>query len=148
MVECLKASGARRIAMSDSRLLDELHVADSLAAAGLSLKTWDQITLDEMYDFDAAVTDVTWAVAETGSLVISTHGGNGRALSLTPKIHVAIVRTEQILPDLVDLFEKLGSRSPRDYTVIISGPSKTADIEMNVVTGVHGPNVVQIYVID
>jgi L-lactate dehydrogenase complex protein LldG len=61
--------------------------------------------------------------------------------------HVAIVEPRQILPDLLDLFERVADEPDRSNLILISGPSKTADIEMNVVTGVHGPNVVQTFVL-
>ena len=97
---------------------------------------------------DCGITDVEYAIAETGSLVIRPHAGNGRGLSLVPMIHVAIVEPKNILPDLADLMEKLAEKErSRANVILIAGPSKTADIEMNVVTGVHGPNVVQVLVV-
>ena len=90
---------------------------------------------------------MTYAVAAPGTLVIVTDANNGRGLSLVPMTHIAIVEPKNLLPDLVDLFERLGSNYPGRHAVMISGPSKTADIEMNVVTGVHGPNIVKAFVI-
>ena len=55
----------------------------------------------------AYLTDVDYAVAETGSLVIKTNAAHGRGLSLVPMFHVAVVEANQILPDMVDLFERL-----------------------------------------
>jgi len=68
-------------------------------------------------------------------------------MSLVPMFHVAIVEASQILPDMVDLFDRLSRDPDRSNWILISGPSKTADIEMNVVTGVHGPNVVHTFIV-
>ena len=107
------------------------------------------MTLDVLYDdFDCAVTDVQYAVAETASLVIKPSPAHGRGLSLVPLYHVAVLEPKQILPDLVDLFQKLAEEGAGSNVIMISGPSKTADIEMNVVTGVHGPNVVQVFLLN
>ena len=111
------------------------------------MTSWNDLTLDRMYDFDCAVTDVDYAVAESGTLVIKPTARQGRSMSLVPMFHVAFVEVSQILPDMVDLFEKLSREADRSNYILISGPSKTADIEMNVVTGVHGPNVVRIVVV-
>jgi L-lactate dehydrogenase complex protein LldG len=137
----------RRIALADSPLLARLKLRDALSSAGLTVKNWSELTLDELYDYDCAVTNVDYAVAETASLVIKPTRAHGRGLSLVPMYHVAVVERRQILPDLVDLFAELALDPDRSNVILISGPSKTADIEMNVVTGVHGPNVVNAFVL-
>jgi L-lactate dehydrogenase complex protein LldG len=100
-----------------------------------------------MYDFDAAVTDVDYAVAETGTLVIRPTPRQGRSMSLVPMYHIAFIEPHQFLPDMLDLFASLAADPDRGNVILISGPSKTADIEMNVVTGVHGPNVVNAFLV-
>jgi L-lactate utilization protein LutC len=59
----LKAKGCDRVALPNSPLLNQLGLLESLRAAGLDARRWDQITLDELYDFDAGITDVYAAVA-------------------------------------------------------------------------------------
>ena len=105
------------------------------------------MTADEAYDFDAGVTEVDYAVAETGTLVIRHRPEHGRLLSLVPFVHVAVVEPKKLLPDLIDLFEVLAKEGSGSGVTMISGPSKTADIEMNTVTGVHGPNVVKAFLL-
>jgi L-lactate dehydrogenase complex protein LldG len=105
------------------------------------------MTLDELYDFDCSVTDVYCAVAETGSLVMRASAGHGRALSLVPPIHIAVLEPRNFVPDLVDLFEKLSREGTGSAVSIVTGPSKTSDIEMNLVIGVHGPCKVQLFVL-
>lgn len=89
------------------------------------------------------VTGVDYAIAETGSCVLLARKGVSRLVSLTPPAYVAVVERGQVLPSLDELFtlrrhdsltEGLGS-----YMNIISGPSRSADIEQTLVTGVHGP---------
>jgi L-lactate utilization protein LutC len=147
IVAFLQSQNVRRLMLSDGGLLAKLDLPQSLRQAGFDLKLWSEMSLDEAYDLDAAVTDVWRAVAETGSLVVRASPQHGRALSLVPFIHVAVVEPRNLLPDLLDLFELLAREGPGSATTLITGPSKTADIEMNVVTGVHGPNVVHAFVL-
>ena len=98
------------------------------------------------------LTGVDYAIAETGSCVIIPRIGVSRLVSLLPPIHVAIVQGEQIVPDLDGLF--LLRR--RDFLQgnfgthmnIITGPSRSADIEYTIVTGVHGPAEVHVILIE
>jgi L-lactate dehydrogenase complex protein LldG len=149
LVKFIAAHPIKKVALSVSPLLERLKLREALQAspARLTVKTWDELTLGELYDYDAAVTDVAYAVAESASLVIKPKRAHGRGLSLVPMYHIAIVEERQILPDLVDLFRELALDSDRSNVILISGPSKTADIEMNVVTGVHGPNVVNAFMV-
>ena len=147
VVAFLKSKGATRIALPNSPVLERLGVLAALRGAGFEARTWDQMTLDELYDYDASVTDVLWAIAETGSLVIKSSAAHGRAISLVPIVHVAIVDAGNCVPDLLDLMEILGKEGVGNNVTIISGPSKTADIEGALVTGVHGPGEVQVYIL-
>ena len=90
------------------------------------------------------ITGVSAALAGTGSLVLESGGGRYRATSLLPDLHIALLRPEQILPDLetwADSQRETGFRAFTDAsnTIIISGPSKTADIGHQLVKGAHGP---------
>lgn len=147
LVEFLRANGCRKIALPVSKLLEALDVVKQLKAAGFDARRWDEMTLDELYDYDCGVTDVTYAVAETGSLVIRGSADHGRALSLVPPIHVAILEPKNFLPDLIDLFERLAKDGDFTSVTMITGPSKTSDIEMNLVVGVHGPCKVQLFIL-
>lgn len=148
LVEHLHEKHCRRIALPVSPLLERLNVKRDLTAAGFEAKTWDEISLDQLYDFDAGVTDVYATVAEIGGLVVRSSPQHGRALSLVPMVHVAIVERKDFVPDLIDLFGNMTQGERPAGTVIITGPSKTADIEMNLVTGVHGPGFVKVFILD
>jgi L-lactate dehydrogenase complex protein LldG len=148
LVAFLRGHPIKRVAISVSPLLERLGIHDALRQGGFDVKRWDEISLDAMYDFDCAVTDVDCAVAENATLVIKPSAKQGRSMSLTPMFHVAIVDPAQIMPDLIDLFDRMGRDPDRTNSILITGPSKTADIEMNVVTGVHGPNVVSVFLLE
>jgi L-lactate dehydrogenase complex protein LldG len=100
---------------------------------------------------EIGITGVTRAVAETGSLLMAHGPGNERTASLAPPVHIAVVPRSRIVPDLFDIFEGPGALTPATLpsnATFISGPSKTGDIEMKLVTGVHGPGKFHIVVID
>lgn len=139
LIDLLKAHGCRKVALPASAFLDKLGVVEGLAANGFDARRWTDMTLDEAYDLDAGITDVYAAVAEVGALVLRSTPEHGKAISLVPPLHVAILQPKDFVPDLVDLMEKLGRDGLASATVIITGPSKTADIEMSLVVGVHGP---------
>jgi L-lactate utilization protein LutC len=133
--------------LSDTPLLKKLKVIDFLKKKKIAARWWKDMTADEAYDIDAGITEADYAVAETGTLVIRHRPEHGRLLSLVPFVHVAIVEPKIFVPDLMDLFLRLAKQGTGSGVTLISGPSKTADIEMNTVTGVHGPNVVKTFVL-
>jgi L-lactate dehydrogenase complex protein LldG len=91
---------------------------------------------------DIGITSVDLAIAETGTLLVCSRPGQERLASLLPPMHVAIIERSQIVPDLLDAFRWLHERGldklPSNIT-LITGPSKTGDIELQLTTGVHGP---------
>jgi len=141
-----------RVAVSDLSAINKRLQGDlvSLLAGVNSVTMADELDDDEIFQIDAAVTPVDFAIAETGSIVVSSGPQRLRMVSLVPEMHVALIWREQIASDLMDLGEKLmktyQDSLPAGMT-IISGPSKTADIEMNLVIGVHGPGQLHLIVL-
>ena len=89
---------------------------------------------------DCGITSADYALADTGSLVMIAGPREARLISLLPPIHIAVVPAERILTGLDELFTLVPN--PAEVTssmVIITGPSRTADIEQILVRGVHGP---------
>lgn len=82
--------------------------------------------------------EATAAIAETGSLIYSSQGGRVLPAGLLPSHHVAMIRAENIYETLDDFFAHLGN-SPPTYLAFETGPSRTADIELQITLGVHGP---------
>jgi len=147
LVHFLTHHDCRSVALARSPFLDRLGVEDALREGGLDVRVWPDVTLDEIYELDCGITDAAYAVAEVGGLLVRATPTHGRGLSLVPGIHVVIVEPRNLVPDLVDLFERLAADRDASAMTIITGPSKTADIEMNIVKGVHGPGIVQAFVL-
>lgn len=92
---------------------------------------------------DIGITGVDYAIAETGSCALLPRKGVSRVVSLLPPVHIAVVEAGQVLPSLDELFtlrrQDFLQGDIGSYTNLISGPSRSADIEYQLVTGVHGP---------
>jgi L-lactate dehydrogenase complex protein LldG len=143
----LRERKCKSVMLSDTPLLMKLKVEEYLNQNGFAAKSWKQMSADSAYDVDAGITEADYAVAETGTLAIRHRPEHGRLLSLVPFVHIAVIEPRIFVADLVDLFDRLGIDGTGSGVTMISGPSKTADIEMNTVTGVHGPNVVKTFVL-
>ncbi len=96
------------------------------------------------------ITGVEAALAATGSIILTSGAGKSRAASLLPPIHIAVLRSNQIIQDLeswVASVEKEELFQDASNIFLISGPSKTADIAMELIMGMHGPQEVHLVLI-
>jgi L-lactate dehydrogenase complex protein LldG len=93
----------------------------------------------------AEISHAAYALADTGSVVLLS-SDEPRARSLLPWTHVTIVREETIVAGLEELFEALGTDLPSSIA-IVTGPSRSADIEQKLVVGVHGPGEVHVAIV-
>jgi L-lactate utilization protein LutC len=93
-----------------------------------------------------AVEEVSAAIAESGSIVCDSSGGRAVQASLLPLHHVAIVPREKIFATLDDFFAEYTASLPTNIT-LITGPSRTTDIELELEIGVHGPERLDIIVV-
>ena len=135
VLELLRERGVDRVQMGD----DVPGVDEAgLAAGGV------QGRRESADAIRAGITGALAGIVETGSLVIA--GGPGRPLtaSLVPEIHLAVLNASQLVPTVADALALPGVRQTA-AAAIVTGPSRTADIEMTLSHGVHGPK--QIHVI-
>ena len=132
----LRKQGARVTAVARDRRTSESHLREEMARA------------------DMGITGVDYAIAETGTCVLVPRRGVSRLVSLLPPLHVALVEAHQVYESLDDLFalRRLafiqGRGNMGSYLSLISGPSRTGDIEQTIVTGVHGPVEVHMLILD
>jgi len=87
---------------------------------------------------DLGLSGVEAGLAETGSLIVSSGAGKSRLATLLPPVHVAMVPVTCLMPDIFTWTAQRSEKMPTNVT-LISGPSKSADIEMTLTLGVHGP---------
>ncbi len=93
----------------------------------------------------AGVTRAICGLADTGSILVADGAGNPLRGSLLPEIHLATLRAQDIFASLPDAIEK--TKNAR-AAVFITGPSRTADIEMTLTIGVHGPKEIHVFIDD
>jgi L-lactate dehydrogenase complex protein LldG len=124
--------------------LRRLGVTEILNSLGVELISPND-SKQEMALCDLGITEADFLLPETGSLVLRSSAERPRAVSLLPRIHLAIVRPEMLRADMHQVFTEA---KDHHYLVFISGPSRTADIELTVTLGVHGPKNLYVWMID
>jgi L-lactate dehydrogenase complex protein LldG len=139
--ELAEAGGWKAIATHRGELTDRA----ALAARALGL---DVHRTDDAYDFarlescDAGLTECDALVAQTGSVLLTSRSAGGRALSVLPAHHVVLARRQQLVGDLYEAYEVVKRRYTPGFPsmiALVTGPSRTGDIERMIVLGAHGP---------
>ena len=99
-------------------------------------------------EFNIGVSHADALIARTGSILLHTLSAGGRRLSVLPPTHVVIAESNQLVSSLDDAFKILKvTQTNWSYATVISGPSRTADIEKQLVLGAHGPKRLVVFVI-
>ncbi len=91
----------------------------------------------QIADVDASITGCDFLIAETGTIVLKHNPNRFKSGALLPRIHIVIASEKQIFRTLEEVFAQTGGKF--DSLLLITGPSRTADIEKVIVKGVHGP---------
>ena len=125
----------------------------ALSSLGLARVTYDvsgdperrAADLQALAGIGLGVTGAHAALADIGGLVLVSGPGRGRLASVLPPLHVAVVEERRLRPTLATLLrEEPGLFDAGSNVVIVAGPSRTADIEMTLTHGVHGPKHVHV----
>jgi len=99
-------------------------------------------------DAEFGITSADYALADTGTLVLFSSPQEARMVSLLPPVHIAVVPREKILTGLDELLAQEPLPAGRSSSMLlITGPSRTADIEQILVRGVHGPGEIHVIVV-
>lgn len=144
VVELVEAAGAKSAVVPAEDLPAREKIIARLQDRGIELLSPDDP--DVSFDADIGITGVHSAIAESASMCVTSGGKHRRLASLAPPRHIGIVRTESTVSDLIDWTANIPADMPANLS-LISGPSKTADIEMTLVAGVHGPGEVHVIIV-
>lgn len=159
--ETIENYGNSIIASNDSRN-EEYGIGDLLSVmkqnnSDMEVHFWDSSkgkenqTFAERADIGLTFSDIT--LAESATVTLFNDKDNGRSISLLPKTYIAIIPKSTVIPRITQATEKIhkanqrGEKTP-SFVSFISGPSNSADIEMNLIVGVHGPTMATYILID
>ena len=97
-----------------------------------------EVSREVSADAKVGISQLDWAIANTGTLVQDAAPVDQRLVSTLPSVHIALIRSDRLVPDLSALFTRIRPEKT-NYISFITGPSRTADIERVLTIGVHGP---------
>ena len=150
----------KQIAAWNHPLIKELNLPKVLKGKGIPVDFPDQTQAGDreslrqwIFESYIGITSADFCLADSATLVMKTRAGQDRSVSLVPSIHIAVIRLEQILGSLKEMYFQL--QNDPDHVnegltpclSLVSGPSKTADIEATMVHGAHGPREVHLFVV-
>jgi len=138
IVKIVQEKGIESIAMINSPMAKAMNLKEALSANGVKVFT-DRYP-ETAASANAGITEMKWAVAELGTLVQYCEDVNERLCSSFTPIHIALVQTSTLLPDIMSALITI-KNEPRipGFVGFVTGPSRTSDIERVLTIGVHGP---------
>jgi L-lactate dehydrogenase complex protein LldG len=154
-----RTAGANEVAISESALMAEMDLAARLATQGFSVFAPATLALEHeqvvarLATCGVGLTAADYAIAETGTIVLTSDERNALLVSLLPPVHIALVRLSQIAASLDEVISKVGKErigrldASRSVT-LITGPSRTSDVELVLSIGVHGPKELHVIIVD
>lgn len=154
---------AKSVVLSRNPILGQLEIGRIVEGMGKRAVQWPAGTAEQpegnsfnedCFAAGAGITGVDFALAETGSLVLTSLTEGSQLSSLAPPVHIALYRRSQIRASLDEVLQNLpvsrdpSQPSPARSVVFVSGTSRTADIEQILIRGVHGPGDVHAILIE
>jgi L-lactate dehydrogenase complex protein LldG len=145
------------IALSGAQVFAEMNLTSRLEAQGFSAFVCDETNHEQkvarLAGCGVGLTTASYAIAETGTIVLDSDEQNALLVSLLPPVHIALVRSSQIAASVDEVISKIGKEriGPLDGTrsvTLITGPSRTSDVELVLSIGVHGPKELHVIIFD
>ena len=150
----IRTHDVRKILLSRGGLIERLEVGARLKELGLEVTTTDSLALANLraglFAAEIGISNVHCLIAETGTVVMASRPNEPRSVSLLPPVHIALADARRFCPICsISSTSSRPSLSPVPACLtLITGPSKTGDIELRLVTGVHGPGEIHVILCD
>jgi L-lactate dehydrogenase complex protein LldG len=146
-----RAGGAAVAVSSGDPVMHKLGVTERLTAAGLDVLTPDDVFWGErLAEAGVGVTGAVAGVADSGTVGVACGPGAPRATSLVPPAHICLVMRGTMVEDLAEALRSFvpSAADLPSGLVWVSGPSRSADLELILTVGVHGPGSVDVIVVE
>jgi L-lactate dehydrogenase complex protein LldG len=144
LAELVTAEQVTRALMWQTPELSSLSLAEILAGLGVAVLPIDA-SLHQIAACDLGITGVDAALPETGTLLLRSGPDRPRTASLVPRVHLALLTPGALRADLQAALNECRDTS---CATLITGPSRTSDIELTLTIGVHGPKVLYVWVLE
>lgn len=160
LVEICAENKSQEIALSGAELFAEMNLTSELDARGFTTFVANEKEHEKLVtrlaNCGVGMTAADYAIAETGTIVLSSDEPNALLVSLLPPVHIALLRSWQIAASLDEVISKLGEErisrgdpaGPSRSITMITGPSRTSDVELVLSIGVHGPKELHVIILD
>jgi L-lactate dehydrogenase complex protein LldG len=142
--ELVKTEDVKKATLWQTHELKDLCVVEILASLGVEIVS-AHADNRQVAECDLGVTGVDAALPETGTLLLRSSAERTRTVSLVPRVHLALVRSSALRADLHQAFAEV---KHDNYFVFVTGPSRTADIELTLTIGVHGPKALYVWAVE
>jgi L-lactate dehydrogenase complex protein LldG len=139
IVNVLKTMNAKMVVCVPEAITTATGLVNAIKEAGITIYTQPEEIAKYAKIADAGITEMEFAVAETGSCVENDDQVEKRLCSALPPVHFGLLKTEKVIATIPDAFAIFSKIFDRGYISFITGPSRTADIERVLTIGVHGP---------
>lgn len=134
----------RKATVWETPYLKQLEIAEKLNSFGVEIIP-PNAEKHEMAQCELGVTEADFLLPETGTIALVSSRQKPRAVSLLPRVHLAIVSPSTLRADMHQIFAEAKSNN---YLVFITGASRTADIELTTTLGVHGPKNLYVWIME
>lgn len=136
----VRATGAQKAVAVDSPLQQAAGIHETLKKLGVAVYNEAAEIAVHAQDADLGLSGVEFGIAETGSVLQDAAQAESRLVSTLPPLHIAFLDARNILPGLQEAIDLIAGVFDQGYLSLITGPSRTADIERVLTIGVHGPS--------
>ena len=146
---CLKLSNYLEQEKFTNNYVWEDELSFKLSKGNIKHRTSNAYFIEKV---DCGITYCEYLIARTGSILVSTKKGGGRMLNCYPHVHIVCANLSQLVFDIAEglqlVQEKYSKEEQPSMISLITGPSRTADIEKTLVMGAHGPKELVLFLVD